>query len=935
MTVIPPVFGPPVALARLTIFCLGVILAFPAAAFTVTDADVCVYGGTSGGVAAAVQAARMGKKAVIIEPGQHLGGMSSSGLGVTDVGPGNVNTYIGGVSREFYKRVGAKYGKGETVWFGDKKLWFEPKVAEQVFTEMVAEAGVTVIFNEALTWVEKSGTEITQLGTTTGRIVRAGMFIDATYEGDLLDAAGASWVIGREANSQYGETLNGVLISKDVVTGQLVDPYVIPGNPASGLISWVRPGPAASAGSADALLQAYNYRLCLTNNPNNRLPIDPPADYNAADYEVVARYIAKYIARNGSVVLNNLIDVQKLIPNQKTDINNSGPISTDLPRGADGYVTATAAERVAIAGKHERHIRGLLHFLKTDPRVPANVRDEMATWGLCADEFTDNGGWPHQLYVREARRMVSDFVMTDKHGKGTQVAPENIGLAAYWLDSHDYQLLNINGRVQVEGSFFTNSPLYPPAPFPIAFRSIVAKRSEVTNLAAPFCLSATHACFASLRMEPVFMITSHAAATAAVLALDAGSPIQDVPYQTLKNHLLADAQVLSLTAPPPPADGAITVDTENSAAVTITGAWAASTSNASWQGANYIHDLNSDKGSKSVVFRPTLPESRNYKVAIFYSSFSNRATNVPVTISHASGTTNIVLNQQVEGGTWKDLGTFAFNAGTTGTLRIDNTATNGFVIADAVRWTPDPPLSGPDVMILARRSVAEEAGLRPAELVFMREVSASSTLAISYTVGGTATPGVDFATVSGTALIPANALSIAVPLHPLADEFAEGDESVLVTLTPSANYSIKPGFGTAVVAVRDTPFEAWRAASFDGVDANDDEVSGAAADPDGDGVTNRVEWALGTLPMESGGSVFHFGMSPAGVSVSFTQRRALAAGTVSLWASTDLTSWQAAPESVTLVGLESVSPEVDLLTYRWPSAEVPSPSLFLRLQIAP
>jgi len=527
--------------------CAGffIVTLLPASAeTTLTKADVCIYGGTSGGVAAAVQVARMGKRAVLIEPTGHLGGMSSSGLGVTDVGPNNTNTYIGGVSREFYKRVGAKYGKSEATWFADKKLWFEPKVAEQVFNDMVAEAGVTVIFNETLDSVVKSGTEITRLVTNTGRIVRAGMFIDATYEGDLLAAAGASWVIGREANSQYGETLNGVMNPADVVSGQTVDPCVIPGKVASGLIPGVLPGPAAAPGSADSLLQAYNYRLCLTNVAANRLPVDPPADYDAAEYELEARYIA---AKGSGVTLNNLIDVQQLIPNGKTDINNSGPVSTDLPRGNDGYVTATPAERAAIAARHERYIRGLLYFLKTDPRVPAGVRTEMASWGLCKDEFTDNGGWPRQLYVREARRMVSDFVMTDKHGKGTAVAPDGIGLAAYWLDSHDYQLLNIGGKVQHEGSFFTSSPLYPPAPFPIAFRSIVPKRTEVTNLAAPFCLSASHACFASLRMEPVFMITSQAAATAAVLALDAATPIQDVPYARLRNLLLADAVRLTPT----------------------------------------------------------------------------------------------------------------------------------------------------------------------------------------------------------------------------------------------------------------------------------------------------------------------------------------------------------------------------------------------------
>jgi len=902
-------------------------------ALTLTDADVCVYGGTSGGVAAAVQAARMGKRAVLVESGGHLGGMSSSGLGVTDVGPGNVNTYIGGVSREFYKRVGAKYGKSEQVWFNDKKLWFEPKVAELVFNEMVAEAGVVVVFNEALESVVKNGTEITRLITTGGRIVRAGMFIDATYEGDLLAAAGATWVIGREANSQYDETLNGVRVLNDVVSGQTVDPYVIPGNASSGLIYGVKPGPAAAPGSGDALLQAYNYRLCLTNNASNRLPIDPPLDYNVAEYELEARYV---IAKGGGVTLNNLIDVQQLIPGNKTDINNSGPVSTDLPGGNDGYVTASPAQRTVIAARHERYMRGLLYFLRTNPRVPASVRNEMATWGLCADEFTDNGGWPRQLYVREARRMVSDFVMTDKHGKGTWVAPENIGLANYWLDSHDYQLLNIGGKVKHEGSFFTSSPLYPPAPFPIAFRFIVAKRTEVTNLAAPFCLSATHACFASLRMEPVFMLTSQAAATAAVLALESGTPIQDVPYDRLRNHLLADGQVLSLTAPPPPPSGVVVVDTENAGAVTITGNWNTSTSSPGYQGAHYLHDGNADKGAKSVLFRPNLATAGNYTVAIAYRAFTNRATNVPVTITHAGGTANLTVNQTLEAGAWLDLGTFAFNAGTHGTLLLSNTGTGNFVIADAVRWSPNPPLAGgPQVTVLARDAVAGETGVQPAQLALTRATTTASPLTIHYSVGGTATAGVDFASLSGNATIAANSATVAVPVYPLTDALAEGDESIIVSITPSGNYSATPGFDTATITLRDAAYQEWRFGSFPGGQANDHAVSGVIADPEADGLRNEIEWALGTGPLASTPSPVTLSFSPAGMDLSFTQRRGLPSGTLMIETSADFADWQPAPPSVTLVGIQEVSPATDLLTYRWPSFELNGPRLFIRLQVGP
>jgi len=919
--------------------------ALPAAApaTTLTEADVCIYGGTSGGVVAAVQAARLGKRAVLIEPGHHLGGMSSSGLGVTDIGP-HGRDYLGGIAREFYRRVGARYGKPEEVWF-------EPKVAAQVFDEMAREAGVTVVFGEALAGVRKSGTTLERVLTTTGRVVRAGMFIDATYEGDLLAAAGASWVIGREANNRFGESFNGVRPPLPLANGRRIDPYVVPGVPASGLIALVRPGPAAAPGTADSLLQAYNFRLCLTDVPANRVPIEPPPDYDPARYELLARYLQSGPApgrpanRPEAWVLDDIIDVQALLPNGKADINAGCPVSTDLHRGNDGYVTATPEGRAAIAREHENHIRGLLHFLRIDPRVPANVREEMARWGLARDEFEDNNHWPRQLYVREARRMVSDFVMTDRHGRGLETAPQEIGLAAYWLDSHGCQLLDIGGEVRQEGAFFTNAPLLPPRPFPIAFASLVARKSEVTNLAAPFCLSATHACFSSLRMEPVFMITGMAAATAAALALEHGSAIQDVPYDRLRALLLAEGQVLTLS-PPPPWDGAIVVDTENRERVTITGSWPASSSIPGYQGANYLTDGNAEKGAKSIAFQPDLPAAGDYRVALAYRAFSNRASRVPLSLRHTEATTDFIIDQRVDAGPWKELGIFRCDRGTAAELTLETAGTDGFVVADAARWVPvvPPPPPPPQVTVLAADPTAAETGDDRGRFVIARAARSASALTVRYTVGGTATADEDFAPLAGTLTLPAGAISASVIVMARADTRVEGDESLVLTLTPSADYAAAEGFEQAVVVVRDAPFDGWRAAHFPPAQAGDDAVAGPAADPDGDGAVNLLEWALGTPPLTPGGSVLTVAMVDDRLTTASTRHRDLPPDALAWEVSDDGVQWRPAtpaPElveveetDVTETGVTESSVAVDRLTWRWSAAATASSPRLLRLRVS-
>lgn len=531
------------------------------------EADLCVYGGTSGGVIAAVQAARLGKTAVIVEPGRHLGGMTSGGLSWTDVGNSDRVAAVGGMAREVYERIGAHYGqkpgtafdaptKAEQVRKGvdfekPPSLAFEPGVAEQVFVEMAREAKVPVHFAQRLTGVRKEGARLHEISTEDGLVIRAKMFLDATYEGDLIARAGISYTLGREANAQYGETVNGIQPpATNPRAGKFevaVDPYLKRGDRASGLLPYLlRDEPYGEIGSADRRIQSYNFRVCLTNQSANRLPLTKPADYNPANFELLARWIEARMAAGETLTLRSFLKYDPL-QKGKYDFNNRWPISTDFIGNADEYVEATPGRRREIARAHENYLRSFFHFLATDPRVPQAVRDEMGRFGLPKDEFTDNGGWPTQLYVREARRMVSDFVMTEHHVRGSKKAPNSVGLGAYGIDIHAVRRIVVDGGPVNEGS--NGAPV--PAPYPIGFGAIVPKAAECENLFATFALSASHVAFASIRMEPVFMTLSQSAATAAAIAIEDNVPVQKVDYSKLKQRLLAHRVVIEWDASKP------------------------------------------------------------------------------------------------------------------------------------------------------------------------------------------------------------------------------------------------------------------------------------------------------------------------------------------------------------------------------------------------
>ncbi len=520
------------------------------------EADIIIYGGTSAAITAAVQAKRMGKSVIVVSPDTHLGGLSSGGLGFTDTGNKEV---IGGLSREFYQRIYNHYqrpknwqwqkreeygnkGQGTPAMDGNARtMWiFEPHAAEQVFEDFVKENDITVYRNAWLDrspkGIKKKGGKIQWFRTLDGITYKGKMFIEATYEGDLMALAGVKYHIGREPNSQYNEKWNGVqggIFHQTHHFETKVSPYKIEGDPASGLLPEISPDPIAENGSGDAKIQAYCFRMCLSNHPDNRIPFPKPEGYDPARYELYARVYATGWRRT-------FVKFDP-IPNRKTDTNNHGPFSTDYLGKNYDYPEATYEKRKEIIKDHELYQKGVMYFLQNDPRVPADVQEKMKEWGLAKDEFKDNGGWPHQLYIREARRMIGAFVMTEADALGKTQVPQPIGMGSYTLDSHNTQrYVTAEGYVQNEGDIAVG----PDRPYSIAYGAILPKETECTNLLVPICISSSHIAYGSIRMEPVFMILGQSAATAASLSIDHKLSPQQLPYETLKTTLLKNKQIL-------------------------------------------------------------------------------------------------------------------------------------------------------------------------------------------------------------------------------------------------------------------------------------------------------------------------------------------------------------------------------------------------------
>ncbi|MCX6855861.1 MAG: FAD-dependent oxidoreductase [Verrucomicrobia bacterium] len=644
----------------------------------------------------------MGKTVILIEPTKFLGGLTTGGLGATDIGNKKA---IGGLSREFYARVFQYYSdpakwqqQTRDAYFAAKPhgntgsedtMWtFEPHAATEIYDAMLKEVAdkVTVVFSERLDLkkgVVKDGNRITQIIMESGRSFTAPMFIDATYEGDLMAKAGVRYAVGREANAMYGEQINGVQTARSVSHQftKNVDPYVKPSDPSSGLLPGIEKDPGDES-TGDRKVQAYNFRMCTTDAPENRLDWVKPANYDERWFELALRNVEAGDER--------ISWAPGHMPNRKTDTNNNFAISTDFIGQNWDYPEADYATRARIWQAHEDWQKGLMWTYAYHPRVPEKIRLAFQKFGLAKDEFADSGHWPRQLYVREARRMVSDYVMTEKNCRRLEIIQDSVGMGAYNMDSHHIQrYVTAEGYVRNEGDVQIRS-----RPYPISYRSIRPREEECRNLLVPICLSASHIAYGSIRMEPVFMVLGQSAATAAVQAIEQNVSLQAINPAKLQARLLADNQMLDFESPPEPivlsiqkADlpGIIVDDSE----AQLTGFDSEGHTTSGFVGSGYRHDSGAGNGQQKARFIPTLPIAGRYQVSMTYSALANRASNVPVTIHHADGDSTVVVNQKKKPQGKKNLhllGTYTFTAGKDHWIEITNTATDGHVIIDAVQF---------------------------------------------------------------------------------------------------------------------------------------------------------------------------------------------------------------------------------------------------------
>ena len=674
--------------------------------------DVVVYGGNSAGVIAAVQAKKMGLTVVIVGPDKHLGGLSSGGLGFTDTGNKGV---IGGLARDFYHRVWKAYqepaawkwqqaseygnkGQGTPAIDGTQRtMWiFEPHIAEEIFEGYVRENNIPVVRDE---WLDRKsgvvceGGRIRQIKMISGKIFEGKMFIDATYEGDLMAAAGVDYHVGREANSVYDEKTNGIQVGvlhhghHFGVIKENISPYKVPGDPNSGLLPRVSAVPPGEYGMGDNRVQAYCYRFCATDVAENRLAFPKPAGYDASQYELALR-----VLKAGWRETFRKFDP---IPNRKTDTNNHGPFSFDNIGMNYDYPDGSYERRREILEEHRTYQQGFLYFLANDPRVPSDVREKAASYGLPKDEFKDNGHWPHQIYVREARRMIGKFVMTENELTKRRPTPDSIGMGSYTIDSHNVQrYVTPEGFVQNEGDIGVGI-----TPYEIAYGSLVPKNGQIINLLVPVCMSSSHIAYGSIRMEPVFMILGQSAATAAALAIDRNCAVQDVPYSLLSERLAADGQVLHYA----PVDGSAAIDGHGSEsvaqlkgvvvddeAVEWVGEWGSSRAGQHF-GAGYHHDKNARDGKASAMFSAKLSKAGRYEIRFAYSENPNRSSKTIVKIHHSKGTDERSVNQREKpglDGRFVSLGTFDFAEGSVAKVEVSNAGADGYVVVDVVQFLP-------------------------------------------------------------------------------------------------------------------------------------------------------------------------------------------------------------------------------------------------------
>lgn len=672
------------------------------------EADIIVYGGTSSAISAAVQAKRMGSSVLIVSPDQRLGGMTSNGLGRTDIGKKEV---IGGIAREFFHRIWRHYqspeawkwqkldefgnrGQGTPAVDGDRRtMWvFEPRVAVEIFESLIIENEIEVFRDE---WLDrKNGVEmkegkIISITCISGNRYVGKVFLDCTYEGDLMASAGISYMVGREGNDLYGETLNGVQVAK-AQKNQFVnrlDPFLIPGDTKSGLLPRISDWVPSKDGESDNKIPAYNFRLCLTRVEENKLPFPKPLIYDSQQYELLLRTLN----RGSKHVLAHF----EPIPNGKVDTNAQGSFSINNIGMNYLYPDGSYEERKRIIEEHENYLRGYFYFLSNDPRVPQEIQDGIMQWGLARDEFTDNEHWPVQLYIRQARRMVGKQVMTEHEITGQRTPSRSVGMGSYAMDSSNvqrYKAFDENGRPYVlnEGGF----KVEVQQPYKISLDFLLPKREECENLLVPVCISASHVAFSSVQVEPVFMLLGQSSAAAAALAVKQDVSVHDISYNELRERLLRDGQILEVQKLNRISTGeGISVDSlggvvVDGPTVEFEGEWTESTSLRPFVGTSYFHDGNGGKGMRSAKFPFVAPMDGLHEIKVSFSSFGNRGANLRYNIKHEGGIARVLVDQrkpQPIEDLWLSLGSFNFNKGEQYFVSLNNENTEGYVVADAIQ----------------------------------------------------------------------------------------------------------------------------------------------------------------------------------------------------------------------------------------------------------
>ena len=632
--------------------------------------DICVYGGTSAGVIAAYTAKKLGKTVILIEPSNHIGGLSSGGLGQTDIG----NKYaISGISRQFYRKIGQNYGRFE-------QWTFEPKVAKSIFMDYLKPVDLVLTKHELLDVIKVKGrVESIWIENHQSKIktkITAKYFIDCSYEGDLMAKSGVSYTIGREENSKYGETWNGVQMLDKHQFPDGIDPFRVEGDSTSGLLWGISSEKLAATGSGDKKVQAYNFRMCLTDSIENQIPITKPDDYDPTRYELLLRYIESKKPAELNWALMHL----QPMPHRKLDINNSGPFSTNLIGANYAYPEANYSERKQIQKAHENHIKGFFYFLGNDPSVPQHLRKEMKKWGYPKDEYTDNEHFSPQMYIREARRMVSDLVMTEQHCVGKETVNDGIGMAAYTMDSHNTQRVIIKdstGKYHVKNEGDVQKGLGGLDPYPISFRAIVPKKTECTNLLVPVCLSASHIAFGSIRMEPVFMVLAQTAATAACLAIDSKKAIQDIDVKNLQESLKEN----------PYADGSkpeILIDNADKSQFSVMGDFELINKGYGRYGKDFVKL----SPNSTAIFSTKMNSSGKYSLQIYFPKAERMTETEEIEIFIGQKMEKKILHLEKEENDWYNIGQFEITKNQNVSIKIKSNS-DLYLIADALLWVPN------------------------------------------------------------------------------------------------------------------------------------------------------------------------------------------------------------------------------------------------------